>query len=149
MNRSRKKDKKSMQLPQIRKPRCFMVYAMAPDDLSPSEANRVFNAYVADRRLPLVIFHDHFIGKPGGVAIFYVENAEERQALLGCETLNGWAVEIRPLIFSYSPAAFDAQTSYTMAQYRDEDWETLQRVKRPHYGNPVAEAETAAEDITE
>jgi hypothetical protein len=125
-----------------------MVYAMAPEEIGPSQANRIFNAYTADRQLPLVIFHDHFIGAPGGIAIFYVETAEERQALLDCKTLEGWHVEIRPLIFSHNPAAFDAQIAFTLSQYRSEDWEKLQRIKRPPYGNLLTEAETAAEDLT-
>jgi len=126
-----------------------MVYAMAPSGLAPSQANLRFNDYIQDRRLPLVIFHDHFIGEAGGVAIFYVETAEERQALTAYDILDGWSVEIRPLIFSYSPAAFDEQTAYTLAQYRGVDWEKLQRTKRPRYGDPVQEAETATEDDTD
>lgn len=130
----------------ITKPRCFLVYALAPEGISPAEANRQFNEFVADKRLPLVLFHDHFIGQPGGVAVFFAETVEERKALADCKSLDGWHIEIRPLIFSYNPAAFDEQIAYTLRQYRGRDWEQLQREKRPAYGNPVREAETAAED---
>ena len=132
--------------PPIRKPRCFLVYALAPEGLSPAQANAQFNDFVADHTLPLVLFHDHFIGEPGGVAIFFVETAQERENLTQCEKLNGWHVEIRPLIFSYSPAAFDEQTAFTLRAYRGQIWERLQQEKRPSYGNPAREAETASED---
>ena len=133
-------------IPPIKKPRCFLVYALAPDGMLPSEVNRLFNEFVGDRTLPLVIFHDHFIGKPGGVAVFYCESAEEREALYNTKHLEGWSVDIRPLIFSYNPAAFDEQIDYTLRAYRENDWNDLRNDKRPSYGNPREEAETAAEE---
>ncbi|MDP4220877.1 MAG: hypothetical protein Q8896_10600 [Bacteroidota bacterium] len=132
--------------PPIKKPRCFLVYALASEGMLPSDANRVFNDFVGDRSLPLVIFHDHFIGKPGGVAVFYCATAEEREALYASKHLEGWNVDIRPLIFSYSPAALDEQIEYTLRAYRGEDWSKLREEKRPSYGDPRAEAETAAEE---
>ncbi len=130
----------------VRKPRCFLIYALAPADLSPVQANRLFNEFIADRRLPLVIFHDHFIGHPGGVAIFFVETVQEQERLASSEWLSGWQVEIHPLIFSYSPAAFDEQTAFTLRRYRERDWEELQQERRPSYGNPAREVEMAAEE---
>ena len=47
----------------ISKPRCFLLYAIAPSELPAAEANRTLNAFVADPGLPLAIFHDHFIGQ--------------------------------------------------------------------------------------
>ncbi len=138
-----------MNVSRIRKPRCFLVTGLAPEGTPPAQANRQFNQFVADRRLPLVLFHDHFIGEPGGVAIFFVETAEERERLARCEALAGWQVEVRPLIFSYSPAAFDEQIAYTQRAYRGVDWEQLRQEKRPSYGNPAREAETASEEETE
>ena len=131
---------------QIRKPRCFLVYALAPQGTLPAQANRQFNEFVADKGLPLVLFHDHFIGQPGGAAVFFAETTQEQEMLVNCELLTGWHVEIRPLIFSYSPAAFDEQTAFNLRQYRGQDWEKLQQEKRPSYGNPAREAETASED---
>jgi hypothetical protein len=129
-----------------RKPRCFLFYALAPEGIAPAEANRQFNRFVADRRLPLVLFHDHFIGQPGGVAVFFVETASEQEALAHSEFLNGWQLDIRPLVFSRDPAGFDEQTAYTLRQYRGQDWEQLQRQQQPVSGNPAREADTARED---
>jgi hypothetical protein len=129
----------------IQKPRCFLLYALAPKNLPAAEANRILNAFIGDPSLPLAVFHDHFIGQPGGIVIFYVETAEEREALLAQEYLSGWRVEIQPLIFSHSPSALDAQIAFTLRAYRGVDWEALQRDKRPAYGNPGREAETAEE----
>lgn len=133
----------------IRKPRCFLLYALAPADLPAAEANRMLNEFIGDARLPLAVFHDHFIGQPGGVVVFYVQDAQERDALLSQSHLPGWHVEIQPLVFSYSPAAFDAQTSFTLRAYRGVDWEALQKENRPAYGDPGREAETAEEDLNE
>lgn len=135
-----------MTLFQIRRPRCFLVYALAPGGISPAQANWQFNAFIADKRLPLVLFHDHFIGPPGGVAVFFVETPQEQGMLASSELLNGWHVQVLPLIFSYSPAAFDEQTAFTLREYRGQDWEKLQQERRPSYGNPAREAETASED---
>ena len=131
----------------IQKPRCFLLYAIAPAGIPANEANRIFNAFIGDPGLPLAIFHDHFIGQPGGMVIFYAETAEERQALLAQEHLLGWRVEIQPLIFAHSPAAFDAQSAFTLEAYRGVDWEVLQKEERPKYGNANREAETAQEEV--
>ncbi len=55
-------------------------------------------------------------------------------------------VEIQPLIFAYSPSAFDEQTAFTLRAYRGVDWERLQKEKRPAYGSPNRETETAEEE---
>lgn len=117
-------------LPSIRKPRCFLVYALAPESLLAAEANRLLN----------------FIGARGGVVVFFVETEAQRQALLEPGELEGWQVAIHPLIFSYSPSAFDEQIAFTLRRYRGADWETLRYERRPSYGNPRREAETAQED---
>jgi hypothetical protein len=130
----------------IKKPRCFLVYALAPQGLGASEANHLFNEFISESSLPLALFHDHFIGQPGGLAIFFVETTAERDALLAQEFLKGWRVEYQPLIFSYSPAAFDEQIAFTLKAYRGIDWEGLQKEQRPAYGKPSLEAETAQED---
>ncbi len=136
-----------MTLDRLRQPRCILVYALAPAGMSPADANHVFNDYILDPALPLVLFHDHFIGRPpGGIAIFFTETPEERQALLNSTALQGWEVTLRPLIFSRSPAAFDEQIAFTLRAYRGQDWEVLQKQNRPTYGNPTREAETGEED---
>jgi hypothetical protein len=130
----------------ISKPRCFLLYGLAPSGLPASEANRILNAFIGDPALPLAIFHDHFIGQPGGLVIFYVETGEQRDALLAQTYLEGWRVEIQPLIFSRGPSAFDEQIAFTLRAYRGVNWETLQKEQRPSFGNPSREAETAEEE---
>lgn len=130
----------------ISKPRCFLLYALAPADMPAAEANRILNDFIGDPTFPLALFHDHFIGQPGGMVLFYVETTEERDALLAQTHLAGWHVEIQPLIFSHSPSAFDEQIAFTLRAYRGVNWETLQKEKRPAYGNPSREAETAEEE---
>jgi hypothetical protein len=130
----------------INKPRCFLLYALAPGEMPAAQANRILNSFIGDPGLPLAIFHDHFIGQPGGLVIYYVETTEERDALLAQKYLDGWQVELQPLIFSRSPSAFDEQIAFTLRAYRGVDWELLQEEKRPAYGNPSQEAETAEEE---
>jgi hypothetical protein len=131
----------------IRKPRCFLLYALAPDSITPPQANQTINAVVADRSLPLTIYHDHFIGQPGGIVIFFAEEENERQALQEqlSQHLAGWQWNLHPLIFSRNPAALDEQIRYTLAAYRNQDWHTLRQEERPTYGDPAQEAETATE----
>lgn len=131
----------------IRRPRCFLVYALAPKGVAPADANRLFNAYVADTRRGLSVYHDHFIGEPGGIAVFFVETPEQRAALAESSPLEGWRIEVRPLIYARNPAGFDEQTAYTLKAYRQADWEQLRLEKRPRYGDPGKEAETAQEDL--
>ena len=133
-------------LKRFMKPRCYLVYALAPESLPAADANRIFNAFIADRRLPLVVFHDHFIGRAGGVAIFYIEDERGRDALLEQRHLDGWHIEYRPMIFSSSPAAFDEQVAFTLKAYRGLNWELLQKEKRPRYGDPGREVETVDEE---
>jgi hypothetical protein len=130
----------------IQKPRCFLLYALAPKDMPATEANHTLNAFIGDPALPLALFHDHFIGQAGGIVIFYVETPEERDALLAQTHLEGWHVDIQPLIFSRSPSAFDEQIAFTLRAYRGVNWESLQKEQRPSFGNPSREAETAEED---
>ena len=132
----------------IRKPRCFLLYALAPAAMPAAEANRILNTFIGDPGLPLAIFHDHFIGQPGGVVIFYVETEAERDTLLAQTQLDGWRVEIQPLIFSHSPSALDEQIAFTLRAYHGVDWESLQRTRRPSFGNPGREAETAREEAS-
>ncbi len=136
-----------MDITRIRKPRCYLLYAIAPEKMSPSVANQTLNRICADQQLPLAVYHDHFIGQVGGIIMFYAETAAEREELQNNlePYLAGWEHTLHPLIFSYSPAAFDEQIDYTLRTYRDSNWEQLQKDKRPAYGNPRQEAETAQE----
>jgi hypothetical protein len=140
-----------MDMSRLSKPRCFLLYALAPEDWTASQANKQLNALVADRSLPLAVFHDHFIGSPGGLVVYYAEDAEQRAALVhGCDRwLTGWRTELRPLIFSSSPSALDEQIAFTLRTYRDTDWQILRQDRRPSYGDPAREAETAAEEVAD
>lgn len=135
-----------------KKARCYLVYALAPNGVKAKEANRVINEMSADASLPLALWHDHFIGQAGGTIIFYAETQAEQQALFENQHLQGWQVDYRPLVFSFSPSAFDAQISYTLKNYRSTDWETLRNSERPNYGNYgerdlSQEAETGIEQV--
>ncbi|MFP3854267.1 MAG: hypothetical protein ACLFWD_08245 [Anaerolineales bacterium] len=136
----------SFNLTRLRNPKCILLYAIAPPELSAPEANQAINNLVADKSLPLALFHDHFIGEPGGIAIFYAEDDAQRQALMEQQHLPGWKVELRPLIFSFSPAALDEQIDFTLRAYRDASWDDLRSEQRPSYGDPRREAQTAEED---
>jgi hypothetical protein len=137
-----------MDITRLRKPRCFLLYALAPPDLPAGAANEVINRICGDRRLPLALYHDHFIGQSGGIVLFYAETAEERDALqTGLEShLAGWTFTLHPLIYSYSPAAFDAQIDFTLRAYRDKHWDMLRDEQRPSYGDPGVEARSGEED---
>ncbi|AFZ66450.1 hypothetical protein [Deinococcus peraridilitoris] len=136
---------KALSVP-TKKARCYMVHAFAPVGVSARDANNAINALSGDTALPLALWHDHFIGKPGGAVVFYVETPEQQQALFNNAHLSGWDVSYMPLTFSYSPSAFDAQTQFTLEHYRGQDWSSLRQAERPGYGrNPSLEAETGEE----
>jgi len=131
-----------------KRPRCYLVYAVAPGGMKMRAANDAINALTDDGRLPLAVFHDHFLDSPGGIVVFHAEAPDDVDAVEAgaARHLAGWRVEIRPLIFSFSPAAFDAQIAYTLRTYRDADWESLRREHRLTYGNPSREAMTGVEE---
>jgi len=136
-----------MDITRLKKPRCYLLYALAPGTVAPPDANGTINEICADTALPLALYHDHFIGQPGGLVIFFAETDAERKALqTGIEThLAEWDYQLHPLIFSHSPAALDEQIAFTLRAYRNANWETLQNEKRPAYGDPSQEAQTAEE----
>ena len=136
-----------MDITRIRKPRCYLLHALAPQEVSPGEANQILNRICADHGLPLAVYHDHFIGQAGGIIMFYAETSGEREALQNNleAYLAGWEYTLHPLIFSYSPAAFDAQIAFTLRAYRQLNWERLRKDERPAAGNPGQEAESAQE----
>ena len=120
-------------IPAIARPFCFVVYARAPEGVPFREANRLFNEYSADSSRGIVLFHDHFMGSPGGVAIFHVESDEQRAALNEPGVLDGWHIEAWPLNHSHSPGAFDEQIAFTVRNYAGEDWDKLKQQDRPSY----------------
>ena len=100
------------------KRRCYLVYALAPEGTSAREANATFNEYVADTRRGLAVFHDHFVGRHGGVAVFDIRSEEELGALADPSPLEDWELEVRPLTFALTATGFIAQTEFTLDRYR-------------------------------
>jgi hypothetical protein len=98
--------------------RCYLLYAVAPPQLSARQANATFNDYIADPARGLVLFHDHFIGEHGGFAVFYVADAGELARLSEEGPLVGWERAIHPLVFSLAPSGFRAQIDFTLRTYR-------------------------------
>lgn len=121
------------QIPRIERPFCFLVFARAPEGMKLGDANRIFNEYSADPARGLALYHDHFIGKPGGIAIFYAESADHRQALSDPGELADWEVEVWPMNHSFSPSSFDEQIAYTVHNYGKANWNTIRMVDRPSW----------------
>jgi hypothetical protein len=131
----------------IEKPHCILLYALAPEELSPGEANRAFNQLIADPSLPLVVFHDHFINPPGGVAIFFAHSREAREVLNQLDQWGGWATALHALVYSATPAGFDEQIAFTLRAYRGLDWDRLrQEGGRPKYGQDLHGAVSTPEE---
>ena len=99
-------------------PRCFLVYAIAPEGMSARRANDLLNEYIGlpDRGLP--VFHDHFTGKPhGGFVVFQVRTEEEQEHLADPGLLAGWDLSVHALTFALSGVGFTAQTEFTIEAY--------------------------------
>lgn len=103
------------------KARCYLVYAVAPADVPAGDANARFNAYVSRRERGVAIFHDHFIGERGGVAVFHVTAPEHLRAITVADDLPGWTVAVHPLVYSEDAAGFFDQAAFTMRTYRGLD----------------------------
>jgi hypothetical protein len=105
--------------------RCYLVYALAPEGMSAREANERLNEYVGDRRCGVPVFHDHFVGRHGGVAVFHVRSDEERSAVEEAAPLGGWKVTVHPLTFALAATGFLAQASFTLERYAGTNFAEL------------------------
>ena len=105
--------------------RCYLVYALAPEETSAREANDRLNEYVADARRGLSVWHDHFVGTHGGAVVLDVRSEEEQALLADPGPLAGWAIAVHPLTFSLSAVGFDAQARFTLERYRDVSLEQV------------------------
>jgi hypothetical protein len=112
-------------------PRCYLVYALAPEGVSAADANALLNEYIADDRRGLVVYHDHFTGRHGGVAVFDVRTDEERALLDDAGPLAGWSIASHPLVFSRSAVGFGAQTAFTLDRYRGTSLAALEAAEEP------------------
>ena len=111
--------------------RCYLVYALAPKDVNASDANDLFNDYVADRARGLSVFHDHFIGRHGGIAVFDVQTEGELAKLDDPGPLEGWELASYPLTFARTAVGFVAQTNFTLRAYRDVGLAELIAAEQP------------------
>lgn len=98
--------------------RCYILIGYAAKGTTFRKANLALNEFVSDPKRGLVLFHDHFMGTPGGVAFFWVENAEQLKALKERGFLKGWRIKIHPLIFVEDPVSFLYQADFTLTAYR-------------------------------
>lgn len=111
--------------------RCYLVYALAPEGVSAREANDLLNEYVGDHTRGMAVYHDHFIGRHGGVAVFDVATEEESSRLTDPGPLTGWELEAFPLTFSGSAVGFAAQVEFTLRAYRDTTLAELDSAEEP------------------
>jgi hypothetical protein len=109
--------------------RCHLVYALAPQGLNAADSNRLFNDYIDDRSRGLVVFHDHFLRQHGGVAVFQTETDDERARLEDPGPLDGWKLDVHPLVFSLTAVGFAAQTDFTLERYRGASLEQLRVIE--------------------
>ena len=98
--------------------RCYLVYAVAPEGTSARAANELLNDYIGDRRRGIIVFHDHFAGKPhGGLAVWDVSTDEQLALLDDQGQLDGWDVRVHPLTFALAATGFAAQMELTLDAY--------------------------------
>lgn len=112
--------------------RCHLVYALAPAGTSARDANDRFNDYVADERRGICVFHDHFVGEHGGVAVFDVRSDDELTAVCDPGPLSGWDIRIHGLTFALTAVGFAAQTEFTLDQYRGTTLDALRATETPN-----------------
>ena len=105
--------------------RCHLVYTLAPAGVSARQANDLFNEYVADESRGLAVWHDHFIGRHGGVVVFDVRDGQEEARLEDPGPLEGWQLATHPLTFALTAVGFSAQISFTLENYRGVSMEGL------------------------
>jgi hypothetical protein len=106
--------------------RCYVVYAVAPPEVSARGANSALNAYIEDRRRGVVVFHDHFTGSPhGGFAVFDVRTQDELALLDDPGPLTGWELRVHALTFSLSAVGFVEQAKFTVREYAKTSFDDL------------------------
>jgi hypothetical protein len=113
------------------KRRCYLVHALAPKGVTAAQANDLFNEYIGDPERGLAVFHDHFIGRHGGIAVFDLQTDAEVAKLDDPGPLAGWELAWYPLTFSRTAVGFVAQTDFTLRAYRDVDLAELVAQEAP------------------
>jgi hypothetical protein len=117
----------------IRRPknRCYLVYALAPSGANVRASNLLFNDYISDARRGLCVFHDHFVARPGGLAIFDVRSDGEAEMLDDSGPLGDWNIAVHTLAESLTVIGFVAQMDYTLEQYGNTSIEKLRAEEEP------------------
>ncbi len=117
----------------VRRPknRCYLVYALAPSDANVRESNHLFNDFIGDDRRGLCVFHDHFVARPGGIAVFDVRSDNEVEMLDDPGPLSNWDISIHSLAESLTSIGFVAQMEYTLEQYAKTSIEKLRAEEEP------------------
>jgi hypothetical protein len=113
------------------KERCHLVYALAPDGVNARQANELLNDYIGDRSRGVVVYHDHFIGRHGGIAVFEASTEEEVAKLADPGPLEGWQIETFPLTFSLTAVGFVGQAEFTLRNYAGTTLEELEAAEQP------------------
>jgi hypothetical protein len=99
------------------KNRCYLVYALASPEDNVRRSNHLFNDYISDSRRGLCVYHDHFVRRPGGIAIFDVRGQEEAKMLDDPGPLEGWELQVHGLDHSLTAVGFAAQMDHTLQEY--------------------------------
>lgn len=113
------------------KRRCYLVYALAPKGVTARDANDLFNEYIGDAARGLAVYHDHFMSRHGGIAVFDVQTDEELAKLEDPGPLAGWELASYPLAFSRTAVGFVAQADFTLRAYRDVELAQLIEAEEP------------------
>ena len=112
--------------------RCYVVYALAPAGVSAREANDGLNEYVADGRRGVLVFHDHFTGKPhGGVAVFDIRDGTAYELLGDPGPLEGWEVRVHALVYALTATGFAELVDFNLEHYAGTTLEKLREVEEP------------------
>jgi hypothetical protein len=112
--------------------RCYAVYALAPDGVSAREANDLLNEYVADRRRGVLVFHDHFTGKPhGGLAVFDVRDGAAYELLDDAGPLEGWELRVHPFVYALAATGFAELVDFNLEHYAGTTLEELREAEEP------------------
>jgi hypothetical protein len=133
--------------PRRPKNRCYLIYAVAPSDANVRTVNHLFNDFISDRRRGLCVFHDHFVARPGGVAVFDVRSDEEVEMLNDPGPLLEWDINVHTLAESLTAVGFVAQMDYTLEQYGNTTVERLRAEEEPkkrHWWNKPQQRDDAS-----
>lgn len=124
---------------------------VTPAVASVRQCNHDFNDYIGDSRRGLCVFHDHFVARPGGIAVFDVHSDAQIDMLDDPGPLRDWQLSVHTMAESLTAVGFVAQMDFTIAHYADTSVERLRAEEEPkkrHWWNkPEHVAPPAEEDV--